>query len=51
MWQVKPCDRLVTHKPYLSALEMLHDNAPNVNHLYSPVHGRCEKEYNKKELK
>lgn len=26
-WQVKQCDPIVTHGPFLSALEMLHDKA------------------------
>jgi len=26
-WQVKLCDPLVTHRPYLSALEVRHDEA------------------------
>jgi len=33
-WQVNLCDPLVTHKPYLSTLEMLHDKALYKIHVY-----------------
>ena len=34
-WQVKLCDPLVTHGPYLSALEVQHDEALYKSHLLS----------------